>query len=53
LLQLGRNENKRGVAHKKRIDAQRLKGEELCRKYGIEPKDPLYLGRTSAEASKL
>ena len=53
LLQLGRNENKRGVAHKNRIDAQRLKGEELCRKYGIEPRDPLYLNRTSGEASKL
>jgi acyl-CoA dehydrogenase len=53
LLQLGKNENKRGVAHKNRIDAQRLKGEELCRKYGIEPRDPLYLNRTSTEASKL
>lgn len=53
LLQLGRNENKRGPAHKARIEAQQKKGEELCRKYGIEPRDPLYLNRTSAEASKL
>ncbi|KAF2128396.1 acyl-CoA dehydrogenase NM domain-like protein [Dothidotthia symphoricarpi CBS 119687] len=53
LLQLGRNENKRGVAHLKRIAAQHKKGEELCRQYGIEPRDPLYLNRTSAEASKL
>ncbi|KAH7074632.1 acyl-CoA dehydrogenase/oxidase [Paraphoma chrysanthemicola] len=53
LLQLGRNENKRGIAHKQRIEAQQKKGEELCRKYGIEPRDPLYLGRTSTEASKL
>lgn len=53
LLQLGRNENKRGLAHLKRIEAQRKKGEELCRQYGIEPKDPLYLNRTSSETSKL
>jgi acyl-CoA dehydrogenase len=53
LLQLGRNENKKGLAHKSRIEAQKAKGEELCRKYGIEPKDPLYLNRTSGEASKL
>ncbi|KAJ4338724.1 hypothetical protein N0V95_007967 [Ascochyta clinopodiicola] len=53
LLQLGRNENKRGPAHKQRIEAQQKRGEELCRQYGIEPRDPLYLNRTSAEASKL
>ncbi|CAG5188682.1 uncharacterized protein ALTATR162_LOCUS12008 [Alternaria atra] len=53
LLQLGKNENKRGLAHKQRIEAQQKKGEELCRKYGIEPRDPLYLNRTSGEASKL
>jgi len=53
LLQLGRNENKRGLAHKKRIEAQKKKGDELCRQYGIEPLDPLYLNRTSAEAAKL
>lgn len=54
LLQLGKNENKRGLAHKKRLEAQRKKGEELCRKYGIEPKDPLFLGRSTGEAkSKL
>lgn len=54
LLQLGKNENKRGPAHKKRLEAQKLKGEELCRKYGIEPKDPLFLGRSTGEGkSKL
>jgi len=52
LLQLGRNENKRGPAHKQRIEAQQKKGEELCRQYGIEPRDPLYLNRTSG-GSKL
>ncbi|PSN71060.1 acyl-CoA dehydrogenase NM domain-like protein [Corynespora cassiicola Philippines] len=50
LLQLGKNENKRGVAHKRRLEAQRLKGEELCRKYGIEPKDLLHLDRKTAES---
>lgn len=54
LLQLGKNENKRGVAHKNRIEAQRKKGFELCVKYGVEPKDALYLGRSTGEAkSKL
>lgn len=53
LLQLGRNENKRGPAHKRRIEAQKKKGEELCRKYGFEPVDPLYLGRKSGELAKL
>jgi acyl-CoA dehydrogenase len=52
-LQLGKNENKRGLAHKARIEAQQKRGEELCRQYGIEPRDPLYLNRTSGEASKL
>lgn len=53
LLQLGKNENKRGPAHKARIEAQTKKGLELCRKYGIEPRDVLYLNRKSGEASKL
>ncbi|KAI8940942.1 hypothetical protein NX059_002195 [Plenodomus lindquistii] len=53
LLQLGRNENKRGVAHKKRIEAQQKRGEEMCRQYGIEPRDPLFLNRISGEGSKL
>ncbi|KAF2680224.1 acyl-CoA dehydrogenase NM domain-like protein [Lentithecium fluviatile CBS 122367] len=50
LLQLGKNENKRGPAHKRRIEAQTKKGEDLCRQYGIEPKDPLFLGRSTGEA---
>ncbi|KAF2253925.1 acyl-CoA dehydrogenase NM domain-like protein [Trematosphaeria pertusa] len=53
LLQLGRNENKRGPAHKKRLEAQRAKGLDLCRQYGIEPKDPLYLGKSVGGTSKL
>ncbi|KAF2181839.1 acyl-CoA dehydrogenase NM domain-like protein [Zopfia rhizophila CBS 207.26] len=53
LLQLGKNENKRGPAHKQRIEAQTKKGEELCRKYGIEVKDKLALNRVSGKGSKL
>jgi acyl-CoA dehydrogenase len=53
LLQLGRNENKRGPAHKKRIEAQTKKGLDLCKQYGIQARDPLHLNRKSGEASKL
>lgn len=53
LLQLGKNENKRGKAHKQRIEAQAEKGRELCRKYGVEVQDPLALNRVSGEKSKL
>ncbi|KAF2738646.1 acyl-CoA dehydrogenase NM domain-like protein [Polyplosphaeria fusca] len=53
LLQLGKNENKRGAAHKTRIEAQTKKGEELCRKYGIEVKDVLALDRVNGEKSRL
>ncbi|KAF2205576.1 acyl-CoA dehydrogenase NM domain-like protein [Delitschia confertaspora ATCC 74209] len=53
LLQLGRNENKRGPAHMNRIEAQKRKGNELCKKYGISLTDPLHLNRKSGEASKL
>lgn len=53
LLQLGKNENKKGVAHKRRIEAQKQKGKELCQKYGVDFKDPLELNRVSGEVSKL
>ncbi|KAF2012704.1 acyl-CoA dehydrogenase NM domain-like protein [Aaosphaeria arxii CBS 175.79] len=53
LLQLGRNENKRGPAHKSRIEAQTKKGQELCRKYGVSTDDILHLNRKSGESSKL
>ncbi|KAF2446649.1 acyl-CoA dehydrogenase NM domain-like protein [Karstenula rhodostoma CBS 690.94] len=50
LLQLGKNENKRGKAHKARLEAQKRKGEDLCRAYGVEVRDPLFLGRSTGEA---
>lgn len=53
LVQLGRNENKRGLAHKRRIDAQKKKGEELCRQYSVGTADVLALDRKSGEKSKL
>ncbi|KAF2787263.1 acyl-CoA dehydrogenase NM domain-like protein [Melanomma pulvis-pyrius CBS 109.77] len=53
LLQLGKNENKRGPAHKKRIEAQTKKGLELCKQHGITVRDPLHLNRKSGEESKL
>ncbi|KAL2426034.1 Acyl-CoA dehydrogenase family member 11 [Exophiala dermatitidis] len=47
ILQLGRNENKRGPALLKRIQAQKEKTRELLRQYGLEEKDPLQLNRVS------
>ncbi|KAF1953202.1 acyl-CoA dehydrogenase NM domain-like protein [Byssothecium circinans] len=52
LLQLGKNENKRGPAHGRRLEAQRLRGEELCRRYGVGVGDVLALGRVSGEGGK-
>ncbi|KAF2654729.1 acyl-CoA dehydrogenase NM domain-like protein [Lophiostoma macrostomum CBS 122681] len=53
ILQLGRNENKRGKAHKSRIEAQKKKGADLCRQYGVGTADVLSLERKSGEKSKL
>ncbi|KAF1995094.1 acyl-CoA dehydrogenase NM domain-like protein [Amniculicola lignicola CBS 123094] len=53
ILQLGKNENKRGKAHKRRIEAQIAKGKRLCEEYGVGSKDILQLDRKSGEASKL
>lgn len=53
LLQLGRNENKRGAALLKRINAQRERTAELFRQYGLEPSDPLELNRVTSEKAKL
>ncbi|KAJ9607348.1 hypothetical protein H2200_008421 [Cladophialophora chaetospira] len=53
LLQLGRNENKRGLALLKRIEAQKEKSRELLRQYGLQARDPLELKRVSGGQSKL
>lgn len=53
LMQLGRNENKRGPDLKEKIERQQAKSKDLARKMGIERMDNLYLGRVSGEKSKL
>lgn len=50
LLQLGRNENKRGKFCLERIEWQKKRGEEMGRKYGLTKKDPLALNRVSGKS---
>lgn len=47
LLQLGRNENKRGDALRRRIEAQQKRTTELFVRYGLKQEDPLQLNRAS------
>jgi acyl-CoA dehydrogenase len=53
MLQLGRNENKRGPALLKRIQAQKDKTRELLQQYGLEERDVLQLNRVNGGKSKL
>jgi acyl-CoA dehydrogenase len=53
ILQIGRNEAKRGDALRKRIDAQKEKTKELLRQYGMEYRDVLQLDRVMGKDSKL
>ncbi|KAK8213435.1 hypothetical protein M8818_002736 [Zalaria obscura] len=53
LLQLGKNENKRGKFLLDRIEWQKQKGDEMAKKYGITRRDPLQLDRVSGTKSKL
>ncbi|EXJ64241.1 acyl-CoA dehydrogenase [Cladophialophora yegresii CBS 114405] len=53
MLQLGRNENKRGAALLKKIEAQKAKSRELLKQYGLQARDPLELKRVSGGQSKL
>jgi acyl-CoA dehydrogenase len=53
MLQLGRNENKRGAALLKRIQAQKEKTRELLKQYGLQERDVLQLSRVSGGQSKL
>ncbi|KAL1620753.1 hypothetical protein SLS56_009523 [Neofusicoccum ribis] len=50
ILQLGRNENKRGVPLGERIEAQKKKGDELFAAAGMTRVDPLSLERVSGKA---
>lgn len=53
MLQLGRNENKRGPSLLKRIQAQKEKTRELLKFYGLQERDVLELKRVSPGTSKL
>lgn len=54
MMQLGRNEAKKGDAFRSKIDAQTKKTKEILAKYGLEPKDVLQLNRVSGgKESKL
>ncbi|KAF2219729.1 acyl-CoA dehydrogenase/oxidase [Elsinoe ampelina] len=50
LLQLGRNENKRGQFCLERIEWQKKRGEEMGKKYGLQKKDPLALNRVAGKS---
>jgi acyl-CoA dehydrogenase len=50
ILQLGRNETKRGTALLKKIEARKAKTNELFARYGMEPRDVLQLDRVSDKA---
>lgn len=53
IMQLGRNENKRGPALLKRIQAQKEKSRELLKQYGLKERDVLEINRVSGGKSKL
>lgn len=53
ILQLGRNENKRGPNLLKRIEAQKEKTRELLKYYGLQERDVLALERVSGGKAKL
>lgn len=53
LLQLGKNENKRGKYLLSRIQQQDKASEELAKKFGLTKRDPLQLDRVVAKSSKL
>lgn len=54
LLQLGRNENKRGPFLLEKVEWQKKRGEEMAKSYGLQNKDVLQLDREwSKEKSKL
>lgn len=53
MLQMGRNENKRGKACLAKIEWQKKKAAEMCKAYGMEKKDILQLDRKVAKQAKL
>lgn len=53
LLQLGRNENKRGPELLKKIEWQKQKGDEIAAKYGHKRVDVLAMNRVAGKDAKL
>lgn len=53
LMQLGRNENKRGKTLFEKIEWQKEKSMQMASKYGVTTLDPLQLNRVNSEKSKL
>ncbi|KAG9564418.1 hypothetical protein KCU79_g5086, partial [Aureobasidium melanogenum] len=53
LVQLGRNENKRGKFLLDRLERQRQISEQMAAKHGLKLKDVLLLDRVVSEKSKL
>ncbi|KAI9714835.1 MAG: hypothetical protein M1820_000124 [Bogoriella megaspora] len=53
LLQMGRNENKRGKALREKIEAQKRRTEEVARRFGVQRRDPLQLDRVSGGKARL
>lgn len=53
MMQIGKNENKRGDTLRKRIIAQQEKSRELFGRYNLKYEDPLQLNRISGGKSKL
>ncbi|OAG42677.1 hypothetical protein AYO21_02960 [Fonsecaea monophora] len=53
IIQLGRNESKRGPALLRRIEGQKQKTRDLLEKYRLEERDVLQLNRTSGRKLKL
>jgi acyl-CoA dehydrogenase len=50
ILQIGRNENKRGRMLLKKIDAQKQKAKEILSSYGLQQVDALQLDRAGSQA---
>jgi acyl-CoA dehydrogenase len=50
MLQIGRNENKRGGMLLKKIDAQKQKANEMLASYGLHEVDVLQLDRAGSQA---
>jgi acyl-CoA dehydrogenase len=53
MLQLGRNENKRGPALIKKLEGQKAAQLRALKAHGMTTRDPLYIGKSTGDSSKL